>query len=128
MQLQMLLFTQSRQFGFILSITKLKENKEDIYKFSWSLKFCYRHSCWYQLTSNYWDGWEAYFWERLQTLLQSLSFKCPSPIEINSRVTLLKIRSYAYLDYRKCVFLKTSIILSDTWLWAKIISRVTGEN
>ena len=29
----MLLFTQSRQVGFVLSITKLKENKEEIYKF-----------------------------------------------------------------------------------------------
>ena len=29
----MLLFTQSRQVGFILSITKLKQNKEEIHKF-----------------------------------------------------------------------------------------------
>ena len=130
MQLQMLLFTQSRQFGFILSITKLKENKEDIYKFSWSLKFCYRHSCWYQLTSNYWDGWEAYFWERLQTLLQALSFKCSMPqwkklVSHSAR----DFRNYAHLDYEKPVFLKTSTILNHTWLCAKIIiSRVTGEN
>ena len=29
----MLLFTQSRQVGFTLSKTKLKQNREDIYKF-----------------------------------------------------------------------------------------------
>ena len=33
MQLQMLLFTQSRQVGLALPITKLKENKEEIYTF-----------------------------------------------------------------------------------------------
>ena len=110
MQLQMLLFTQSRQVGLALPITKLKENKEEIYTFLWSQKQCYRHSCWYQLTSNYWDGWEAYFWERLQTLLQALSFKCSMP-QWNKLVShsARDFRSYAHLDYGKRGFLKTSI-------------------
>ena len=34
MQLQMLLFTQSRQVGFALVITKLNQSKEEIHKFS----------------------------------------------------------------------------------------------
>ena len=48
----MLLFPQSSQVGFTSS-RKLKYNKEELYKCSWSPIQCYRHSCWYRLTSLY---------------------------------------------------------------------------
>ena len=113
----MLLFTQSKQVAFALSITKLKQNEEEIYKFSWSSNLSYRHSCWYQLPSNHWDGWEAYFWERLQTLLQALSFKCSMP-QWNKLVShsARDFRSYAHLDYGKHGFFKASTILNHIWL------------
>ena len=117
----MSLFTQSKQVGFVLSITKLKQNKEQIYIFSWSPKFSHRHSCWYQFTSNYWDGLEAYFWKRFQTLLQALSLKCSMP-QSNKLVShsAQDFRSYAHLYYGKRGFLKTSTVLNYTWSWAKI--------
>ena len=54
-------------------------------------------SCWYRLTSNYWDGWETYFWERSQALLQLLSFKC-SMAQWNKPV------SHSAQDKKLCTF------------------------
>ena len=43
-------------------------------------------------TSNYWDGWEAYFSGNLRTLLQLLSFKCSDSVPMKQTRNSLSSR------------------------------------
>ena len=118
----MLLLIQSMQGDFVLSITNWSKIKMKY------INFCDHQNSAIDIVADtgsavitemdgkpiYGTGYRPYFnrflWNinaliRLQTLLQSL-LNVQWPNEINQQLTLIEIRSYVHLEYRKRGFLK----------------------